>query len=154
MIGRDIHEKKSLQPVYLRRKIGVLNLERGVYLSDANIGISGIIDDLLYFEDGKMCSLDYKFAYYKTKFQTQFYQNVLYSLLIEKNYLTTVDFCYIVYVRDQNRLMKYDIEEKHKECVKKSVIDAQRIIEYGYFPHATRNKKSCSDCCFRNLCVP
>jgi len=153
MIGRDIHEKKALQPVYLRRKIGVIKLERNVYLSNAELGVSGIIDDLLYFKGGKMCSLDYKFAFYKTRFQTQFYQNVLYSLLIEKNYLTNVDFCYIVYVRDHNRLMQYPIAEEHKQLVLESVRDAQRIIGAGYFPKATRHRKSCPDCCFHNLCI-
>jgi hypothetical protein len=54
--------------------------EKNVYLSDPGYGICGILDEILFFEDGKISLLDYKFAYNSHKFKTQFLQNVFYSL--------------------------------------------------------------------------
>jgi len=74
--GREVHEKKALQPEYLRKKLGVVRREKNVYLSDPECGICGIIDEILFFGDGTISLLDYKFAYNRHKFKTQFLQGV------------------------------------------------------------------------------
>jgi CRISPR-associated exonuclease Cas4 len=152
-IGRDEHEKKALQPEYLRKKLGVIRQEKDVYLSDPTKKICGILDEVLFFEDGKISLLDYKFAYNKHKFKTQFLQGVFYSLLLEANYNTKVDCCYIVYTREKNRIVKYDIKEGDKKEVLDAIKEARRIISTGYFPKGTGVKKRCPDCTFRNICI-
>ncbi len=152
-MGREVHQKKALQPRYLRKKLGVTTIERNVYLSSPRLGICGILDELLHFEDGSFSLLDYKFAYNKHKFKTQFLQGVFYSLLIEENFHTRVNRFYIVYTRERNNLEKYDIGEPDKKEVLDTVEKVRRIIGMGLFPASTKYKKRCGDCTYRNLCI-
>jgi CRISPR-associated exonuclease Cas4 len=153
LIGREIHEKKALQPDYLRKKIGVVKQEKNVYLSAPELGICGILDEILFLEDGSISLLDYKFAYNKHKFKTQFLQNVLYAMLIESNYHTRVDACYIVYTRDKNEPVRYPINPKDKEKILDSIKKVNRIVQAGYYPPATPDRKKCGDCTYRRICV-
>jgi CRISPR-associated exonuclease Cas4 len=152
-MGREVHIQKALQPDYLRKKLGVIKQEKDVYLSDPEYGICGILDEILFFKDGKISLLDYKFAYNSHKFKTQFLQNVFYSLLIEGNYNTRVDHCYIVYTRERNKLVCYKIKEKDKKEVIQAINDVHHIISTGYFPGAARFKKRCPDCTYKNICI-
>ena len=153
LIGREIHEKKALQPDYLRKKLGVTRQEKNVYLSAPELGICGILDEILFLEDGSISLLDYKFAYNKHKFKTQFLQNVLYAMLIESNYHTSVDYCYIVYTREKNDPVRYLITSKDKEKVLDSIKKINRIIKEGFYPSPTPHRKKCSDCTYRRICV-
>jgi len=49
--GREIHKKKALEPSYLRKKLGVVDQKKSVYLSDYEVGICGIIDEILFLKD-------------------------------------------------------------------------------------------------------
>lgn len=153
LIGREVHEKKALQPEYLRKKLGVIKQEKNIYLSAPELGICGILDEILFFADGSMSSLDYKFAFNKYKFKTQFLQNVLYAMLIESHYHTTVDACYIVYTRDKNEPVRYSITIKAKEVVMAAIKEVNRIVKEGYYPSATPDRKKCGDCTYRRVCV-
>ena len=153
LIGREIHENKALQPDYLRKKLGVVKQEKKVYLSDPVHGMCGILDEILFFQDGKISLLDYKFAYNSHKFKTQFLQNVFYSLLIESHYKAEVGFCYIVYTREKNKMVRYEIKERDKAEVFQSIREVHRIISTGYFPKGTGFKKRCPDCTYRNICI-
>lgn len=153
LIGRDVHEKKALQPEYLKKKLGVVKQERDIYLSAPELGICGILDEILFFADGGMASLDYKFAFNKYKFKTQFLQNVLYAMLIESHYHVTVGACYIVYTREKNEPVRYPITAKAKEKVMESIKEVNRIVREGYYPGATPDRKKCGDCTYRRVCV-
>ena len=151
--GREVHKKKALQPEYLRKKLGVVRQEKDIYLSDPGYGICGIIDEILFFSDGTISLLDYKFAYNKHKFKTQFLQSVFYSLLIEKNYNRKVNSCYVVYTRDKNKLVQYPIGEKDRQSVLDSIKKVWQIISQGFYPNGTTYKRRCGDCTYKNICV-
>ena len=152
-LGREVHRQKSLQAEYLRKKIGVVRQEKGVYLSAPSYGICGILDEILFMEDGSISLLDYKFAYDKHKYKTQFLQSVFYALLIEHHYHTAVKCGYVVYTREKNKLVKYDIGPGDKKEVLAALKEVRRIMAAGYFPPATRSKKRCPDCTYRKICV-
>jgi CRISPR-associated exonuclease Cas4 len=151
--GREVHKQKALQPEYLRKKLGVIRQEKDIYLSDPGYGICGIIDEILFFGDGTISLLDYKFAYNKHRFKTQFLQSVFYSLLIEKHYNTKVNSCYVVYTRDKNKLVQYSIGVKERQSVLESIQEVRQIISQGFFPKGTTYKRRCGDCTYRNICV-
>ncbi len=153
LIGREVHEKKALQPEYLRKKLGVVKQEKDVYLSAPGLGICGILDEILFFADGGISLLDYKFAFNKHKFKTQFLQNVLYAMLIESHYHIPVAACYIVYTREKNEPVRYPITAKAKETVMESIKVVNRIVREGYYPPATPDRKKCGDCTYRRVCV-
>jgi len=151
--GREVHKKKALQPEYLRKKLGVIRQEKDIYLSDPGYGICGIIDEILFFGDGTISLLDYKFAYNKHRFKTQFLQSVFYSLLIEKHYNIKVNSCYVVYTRDKNKLVQYAIGGKERQTVLESIQEVRQIISRGVFPNGTRYKRRCGDCTYKNICI-
>lgn len=155
MVGREIHRKKaSINKNYLRKKIGVKEklLEQKLY--SRKYRIHGIVDEVLFLEDGTAASLDYKFAEYKDRtFLTHKYQAVMYSMLIVENYNIDVNKAYIVYVRSKNLLKEISIDKEDFKIVEFIINEIINIIEKGYFPKSTKYKRRCTDCTYRNICI-
>jgi len=152
-LGREIHEKKSLQPEYLRKKMGVVRQEKNIYLSSSIFGICGIIDELLFIDDNSLTFIDYKFAEQTDKYKTHFYQGVFYSLLVEENYKIPVDCFYLVYTRSSTEPVKYEIKTTDKENMLETIRVVHYITQSGFYPKATTYKARCADCTYANLCV-
>ncbi|HKJ32976.1 MAG TPA: CRISPR-associated protein Cas4 [Balneolales bacterium] len=151
--GRQIHEKKSrINKDYLRKKIGVKEKYQEEYLT--NEYLRGKVDEVLLLNDDTMSLLDYKFAKYKDKiFSTYKTQLYCYAWLIETNYNYPVRKGYLVYTRSQNKLIEVPITEKAKEKVKNCAKEIITIIQKNRFPKATRFKRRCVDCTYRNICI-
>lgn len=86
--GRELHdEKKNINKNYLRKKLKCVDKDIDVYMSSDKYHLKGVVDEVLYLEDGTLSPLDYKFAEYRdTLFKTHKYQSVLYAILIKENY--------------------------------------------------------------------
>lgn len=151
--GRSIHEKiRKMNPSYLRKKLEVVEKHSDCYLS-SDMGIRGIVDEVLFNSDGTASPLDYKYAKYKNKlFETYRYQLVFYGKLIEDNFNISVKKGYIVYTRSKNKLLEVAIKEKDFTQLKKDIEDMSAIINLGKYPKPTKYKKRCDDCCYRNIC--
>lgn len=153
MRGRGLHEEKLEQnKEYLRKRIGVREKYLDQYLT--NELIRGRVDEVLLLEDGSMAPLDYKFAEYKDKvyetYQTQLY---CYAWLIEQNFGKPVHKGFLVYTRSRNRVVEVPIGEEDKQAVQACAREIYRIIDQNFFPKATRYKKRCLDCTYRNICI-
>ncbi len=151
--GRELHERKEMQAAdYLRSRIGVVKKEMSCYLTDK--GLRGEVDEVLWLRDGTMAPLDYKFAKYQDRvYETYQTQLVCYALLIEANYGLPVNRGYLVYTRSRNKLVEIEIDPLQKEAVKKKQQEILEIIEHNKFPKATRFKKRCVNCTYRNICI-
>jgi len=151
--GRDSHQElKKINLKYLRKKLGVIDKEIDVYLS-GNSGIRGIVDEMLFIEDGTAAPLDYKYAQYKGKiFKTYKTQVVFYGQLIKDNYGVPVKKGFIVYTRSKNKLVEVPIKDKDYDELKKIIGSLQDIIINCKYPKPTSIKRRCSDCCYRNIC--
>ncbi|WP_408956099.1 CRISPR-associated protein Cas4 [Natroniella sp. ANB-PHB2] len=154
-LGREVHERKSkTNKEYLRKKIGVEKKLIEQKLSSEKYGIHGIVDEILFLEDGSAASLDYKFAKYKDRlFKTYKYQAVMYSMLIVDNYGIEVNRAYLVYTRSSNKLKEFPITEGDFLELDQILQQIIKIIDKGYYPQGTSYKKRCRDCCYRNICV-
>ena len=77
--GRKIHEtRENVNKNYIRKKLQCTRKEVSVYLSSTKYHIRGIVDEVLFLEDGTAAPLDYKFAEYKDYlFRTHKYQSAL-----------------------------------------------------------------------------
>ncbi len=152
-VGRRIHERaRKINPDYLRKKIGVKDKQSDVYLS-GTMGIRGIVDEILFLDDGTAAPLDYKYAEYKEKtFKTYKLQLVFYAKLIKDNFHVSVTRGFIVYTRSKNKLIEVPIIEKDFDELEKIVEDLLDIIQRCHYPQPTRSKKRCADCCYRNIC--
>ncbi len=97
LAGREIHEKKAkINKDYLRKKLNCNKREINVYLASDKYHLKGVIDEVLFLEDGTAAPLDYKFAEYKERlFHTHKVQSILYAILIKENYQIEVNRGYI-----------------------------------------------------------
>ncbi len=153
MKGRDIHKLKLSENIsYLRKRIGVIEKKLDVYLSFNNL--RGIVDEVLFLNDGTAAPLDYKYAVYKDKvFSTYTTQLHCYAYLIEKNFNKKVEKGFIIYIRSKNKLVTVPVTEKKLRGISVMVEDILKIIAGNEFPKATKYKSKCTSCTFRNLCV-
>ena len=153
--GRDVHETRRLTNTeYVRKKLNCIKKERGVFIASKKNRIKGIVDEVLFLDDGTAAPFEYKFAEYKDKiFSTYKYQLVLHALMIQENYGIEVNRGYICYIRSNNLVKQIDFDQsdfkKGLEIIG-SVID---IIEKGVYPKAAKSSMKCIDCCYRNICV-
>ena len=150
--GRELHDKKLEENKnYLRQRIGAVDKQLDQYLT--NDLLRGRIDEVLTLADGTMAPLDYKFAEWKeeiyTTYQTQLY---CYAWLIEDNFCKSVAKGYIVYTRSKNKLVEVEISDAHKQSVKAAAQAIFSIINHNTFPPATKIKKRCVQCTYRNIC--
>lgn len=153
--GREIHKEKSKVNIdYLRKRIGCVKKEIGVYMSSDKYHIHGEVDEVLTLSDGTMAPLDYKYAEYRdTIFRTHRYQSVFYGLLIKENYSKEVKKGYICYVRSKNLLKEIEINEKDFIELQSMIEEIIDITQKCYYPKGTKFKAQCIDCCYRNICV-
>jgi len=153
MKGREIHKLKLSENIgYLRKRIGVNEKKLDVYLSSNNL--RGIVDEVLFLNDGTAAPLDYKYAVYKDKvFSTYKTQLHCYSYLIEKNFNIKVENGFIVYIRSKNKLVTVSVTHANMEKIDGIIESIKKIIDGNEFPKATKYKSKCTTCTFRNLCA-
>ena len=151
--GRELHERKLKENIdYLRKKIGVVRKYLGVYLT--NSYLRGEVDEVLELDDGSMAPLDYKFAEYKDRiFSTYKTQLTCYAILIEENYGRNVNRGYLVYTRSKNKLVEISISDADKKSVYQDIRDIIKIVEKNFYPKATKFKKKCVSCGYKNICT-
>jgi CRISPR-associated exonuclease Cas4 len=151
--GREIHNIKLEQnKEYLRKKIGVKEKWLDQYLT--NTTLRGKIDEVLLLENDTMAPLDYKFAVFKDRIYETYQQQLFcYAVLIEENFNFPVEKGYLVYVRSKNKLIEIPVREKDKRLIYQSAKEINKIIEQNHFPKATKYKRRCLNCTYRNICV-
>jgi CRISPR-associated exonuclease Cas4 len=153
MRGRHLHtEKLERNKGYLRQRLGVVSRLDDQYLT--NDLLRGRVDEVLTLSDGTMAPLDYKFAQFKDRvFQTYKTQLFCYAWLIEQNFDRPVNKGFLVYTRSQNKLVEVSVKESDKMAVQRAAQEVQAIIEKNHFPRATKYKRRCVSCTYRNICV-
>ena len=153
--GREVHEGKERVNIdYLRKRIGCVDKEIGVYITSERYHIKGEVDEVLALSDGTMAPLDYKFAEYRdTVFRTHRYQSIFYALLIKENYGKEVRRGYICYVRSKNLLKEITITDADFIELQSMIAEIVGITQKCYYPKGTKFKAQCIDCCYRNICI-
>jgi CRISPR-associated exonuclease Cas4 len=153
MRGRELHDRKLEENKdYLRKRIGVKDKHLDQYLS--NDFIRGRVDEVLHLNDDSLAPLDYKFAEFKDKiYETYLTQLYCYAWLIEENFEKEVNKGFLVYTRSKNKLVEVSISAEHKQLVKKAAQEIEKIIGENIFPKATKYKKRCLNCTYRNICI-
>lgn len=153
-VGRNLHElREKRNKGYLRKSICSIKKLSEVPLISENYKLKGKVDEVNFFQDGTAAPLDYKFAEYKDKiFKTYKTQMVMYSIMIEEMFGSTVNTAYLLYCRGGNELIKIDITKTMKNEIV-NIIEEYAKILCGFYPKATKSKSKCHDCCYRNICV-
>lgn len=151
--GRSVHlDKTRTNPDYLRKKLGCKTRKKDVYLSSKK-GIRGIVDEVLFLDDGTAAPLDYKYAEFKDRtFKNHKYQLTLYGELISEEYGVPVNRGYIVYTRSKNKIVEVQITDAMYDGLSAIVQSMLDVIQKGVYPKPTKYKARCSDCCYYNVC--
>lgn len=153
MKGRELHLQKAKQNMgYLRKRLGVTNKRLNQYLTNGLL--RGEVDEVLWLQDGTAAPLDYKFAKYKGKlydtYKTQLY---CYAWLINEVFGTPVNRAFLVYTRSKNKLLEVPVKEADIEKVRSAATAIREIVGKNKYPKATRYKKRCLNCTYRNICI-
>jgi CRISPR-associated exonuclease Cas4 len=150
--GRQIHDQfRKRNPEYLRKKIGAVRKMSDVYIS--NKTTRGMVDEVLFLDDGTAAPLDYKYAEYKEKtFRNHRFQLAFYGRLIREHFQVPVTRGFIVYVRSANKLIEIPLTDKIYEQLHKIIDSLADILTKGLYPPPTKYISRCSDCCYRNIC--
>lgn len=151
--GRIVHEKaRKTNPAYFRKKLGVKDKKSDIYLASP-LGIRGIVDEILFFDDNTAAPVDYKFAEYKQKiFKTYRFQLIFYAKLIKDNFQIPVRKGFIIYTRSKNKLVEIPLKDKDFVELEKIIDDTINIIQNCRYPKPTSVKRRCFDCCYKNIC--
>jgi len=150
--GREMHDRKEAQNTgYLRQRIGAEAKLIGGYLT--NELLRGEVDEVLELSDGTMAPLDYKFAKWEERlYDTYRTQLACYAWLIEENFGKTVNRGYLVYTRSKNHLLEVPIARDDIDAVHRAAMEIKSIVEKNLYPTATKVKKRCEHCTYRNIC--
>lgn len=153
--GRALHEtRENVNKNYIRKKLRCIGRENSVYLASSAHHIRGVVDEVLFLEDGTAAPFDYKFAEYREKvFRTHRYQSALYGVMIMENYGLGVERGFICYTRSNNRVKEIAFKKKDFKDAVEIVDNVLEIIQKGFYPQATKYKAKCVDCCYSNICV-
>ena len=153
--GREVHlERAMVNKSYLRKKLMVVDRHFDVPMASEILGVRGIADEVLAFEDGTMGPFDYKFAKApKTPFRNQKMQCVLYGMLIEEKFGKPVNRGFLCYTRSNHQVVQVAIDDKSRSLALKSVAEIVDVIQRGYLPKATSFCARCVECCYRNNCI-
>ena len=151
--GREVHDLKlERNKEYLRKKIGVLQKWSDQYLT--NETLRGKIDEVLLLQDGNMAPLDYKFAVFKDRIYDTYQQQIFcYAVLIEENFKKSVNRGYLVYTRSKDKVVEVPVKETDKKMIYRSIRSICEIIGQNHYPKATKYKRRCLNCTYRNICT-
>ena len=153
--GREVHKRREKENRdYLRKKLGVVNKEQAVYLASPKVRVRGIVDEVLFLDDGTMAPLDFKYTEYQERaFRTHAIQVTLYGLLIEEVYQAKVLRGYVAYIRGGSKVLEVPFSDEIREATGHILDEMFSIIHTGKLPRKTVNKNHCIDCCYKNICV-
>ena len=153
--GRELHSKKEIHnKTYLRKKIGCVKKEIGVYLASPLLHVRGIVDEVLHFADGSVSPLDYKLTEYRDfLFRTHKIQSTLYAMLISEIYRTEVRRGFVCYMKKGSRLEEIEYRKHDFKNTEKLLSEIFSVIERGFFPKKSSRSSRCADCCYKNICV-
>ncbi|AKB33704.1 CRISPR-associated RecB family exonuclease Cas4b [Methanosarcina siciliae HI350] len=153
--GREVHETRKLtNRDYVRKKLNCIRKESEVFIASKQHHIKGIVDEVLFLEDGTAAPLEYKFAEYKDKiFKTYKFQLVLQALLIRENYNIKVNRAYICFTRSNSLVKEMGITNSDFKKAEKIIEEIVEIVQKGLYPKTSRSSRKCVDCCYRNICV-
>jgi len=151
--GREVHAQKARDNIdYLRRRIGVREKWLNQYLT--NDLLRGEVDEIFLLKDGTMAPLDYKFARYEEKiYETYKTQLFCYAWLIEQNFGKPVVRGFLVYTRSRNKIIEVPVSEHDLGKVKRAAAAIQDILKTNKYPKATKYKRRCLSCTYRNVCT-
>jgi CRISPR-associated exonuclease Cas4 len=152
--GRALHAvREATNRAYLRKRLGVADKRIDVTLVSPRHHLRGRLDEALFFEDGTVGPLDYKFAKDPGRVYTTLrIQSASDALLLRENYGLPARRGSIVYTRSRNRVVELTYEHDDFLRIGQIVREIMEVLGRGKLPRRAPASR-CADCCFRPICV-
>ena len=153
-MGKGLEMHESFSDNTRRSKI-VRDLPRlprmyGVRLFSARYNLNAKIDCIL-LGDGEAYPVEFKSSLRpRILYNTHKYQVVAQSLIIEEVLKKKVPFAYIRY-RDGS-ITRLSITPWLRKKVQEMIRQMEELVALERIPRATRSKKRCDDCFYKNMC--
>lgn len=121
-----------------------------VYLEDSNLGLSGILDGILYFKDGSIAPLEMKYTDFTDLNLQKKKQIYAYAKLIDHSYGTNVNVGYILFIK-QRRIKRLPVTHDDKYFIERDVKKLTELLLSERIPPYTDAKK-CAYCEVKKFC--
>jgi CRISPR-associated exonuclease Cas4 len=155
--GREIHARREREnPDYLRKKLKAVQRQDAVYLASPRLRLRGIVDQLLWFKDGSVAPLDYKFSQVNEKetvYKPHRVQISIYAMLAQEIYQLPVTRGFVAYIRGGSKVLEVPFSSKDVSEIQRIVDEIFEVIQTAKLPKRASAKSHCVDCCYRNICV-
>lgn len=150
--GRDAHEAEQKRAA--RRTLHAYSIPDGerrfdLPLTDPDLGLSGIVDEVVFTAAGEIFPVDYKLA--KKVGSNHRIQLTAYALLLEAAYTTTVQRGFI-YLMPVQQMAAVVITPALREKTTGLLREMRLMVEREQMPLPTDQPARCADCEFRRFC--
>jgi len=150
-MGQRRHEdepKRALRRTMRLENIASARREFDVPVQSEGLGLSGQIDEVLFFDDS-LIVVDYKLA--KVAGQHFKVQLAAYTMLAEATFHLPA-LRGILYLIPKREAVEVTISSRLRQQVKDTLNAMRRIAETEVMPETTANRRACVDCEFRRFC--
>lgn len=150
--GEALHEDEPKRAV--RRSVQAYALDAGrrefeVAITSPTLGLTGIIDEVVYGDDGQVFPVDYKLA--KKVGKNHRIQLTAYGLLLSEALQQPIDFGY-VYLIAKRQMVKVAFTDTLRQEVQMALQAVYTIATQELMPPPAQNRIQCVDCEFRRFC--
>lgn len=150
--GISAHEQESKRAA--RRSLAMYDELAGQRAFDVSVqsdalGLTGIIDEVVTTDDGRLIPVDYKLAHKAGHhFKVQL---AAYSLLLESNLEQPVTYGYLYLIRSR-QVEQIRITPRLRQTVMDALQSMHQITNGEQMPSPTTWRQRCPDCEFRRFC--
>ncbi len=150
--GAEAHEDEPKRAV--RRTLGGYDVLAGqrrfdVHLTSPRLHLTGIVDEVVYTNEGEVFPVDYKLA--KKVGDQHRLQLTAYALLLEDATATPIGRGY-VYLMLTKQLVKIEITPDLRTRLAQLMNQMRRMVEQEHMPFRSKNQAICTACEFRRFC--
>lgn len=150
--GKEAHEDEPHRAA--RRVVTRYNVVEGerdfdVHLRSDDLGLQGLLDEVVRTPDGSAIPVDYKLA--SSVGRNHRIQLTAYALLLEAQTRQPVERGYI-YLIPPRKLVEVNITDKLRESVLDLLRQIQSMIAFERMPPPVERKGQCAACEFRRFC--
>lgn len=144
-------EFERLEPRRVLSRYGLAEAARhfSVFLSDAEVGLSGQADLVLEASD-RLAVVEFK-ASAAPLAENHRFQLAAYALLAEAQYGKPCPKAFALFV-DRGEMEEFEVDGLLREGVKRLGAEMREVLRDQQFPPPTTVRQRCVDCEFRNFC--
>jgi len=152
MVYGKVQQEKEEERKLIKNFFGeeLKDIQFGVYLEDLDLGLTGIVDALVFLNNGDIVPLEMKYTDFTDLNLQKKKQIYAYAKLIETSFRKSVNYGYILFIK-QRRIKKIPVTADDKLFIINDVTKLKKILEEEKIPPYTHSRK-CNYCEVKRFC--